>query len=83
MIVSDQRKHLGFVDVPGEGQGVENPVSILAESLAVFVMGPFFRMPANGGPGRAGQGPQGFLLHCVQKALHVPGFFQAVIQVGP
>jgi hypothetical protein len=83
MIVSDQRKYLGFVNVAGERQGVENPVGILAERLAVFVVRPVFRMPPNRGPGRTGQGLQGILFDFVQKRLQIPGFFQAVIQDSP
>ena len=58
MIVFNQRKHLGFVNIPGKRKGVENPVSIRAEPLSVVVCCEAFGLSANGLITGTGQGTE-------------------------
>jgi hypothetical protein len=46
VIVFDQIKNLGLVDIPGIGKGMQYPIRIKGKSLTVSVFGMGFRPPA-------------------------------------
>ena len=47
VIVFDEVKHLGFVNVSGIGQGMQNPVRIQGKTLSVTAQDAFFTLSPN------------------------------------
>ena len=80
VVIVDQGKDLGFIDIPGKGKGIQNPVGICWKSLPVFVGCKFFIFTPEGGMAETSQGTKVLLLPWVQKGFEFPGFFEMIIQ---
>jgi hypothetical protein len=87
VVIFDKGKNLGFINIPGKGHGIEDPVCIGAEGLAVFIVGVGFKSSSLGGMGKTSQVAQGVFFLKGQKRFEFPGFFKIVIHwfsfVGP
>ena len=55
VVVFYERKNLGFINIPGKGHGVEDPVCIGAEGLTVFIFSMGFVFSSLGGLGKTSQ----------------------------